>query len=287
MTGPESEERIGEAPHEGAALEPAGVASPAVVLPPGPTPDRWAHRRGEPRTFAALWLAYLFGAIAFSLGGVGLFGLLATDVYRPAARTLLTLAAVGVAVLWPMARLSQEAPKRPLRALLVDLLVMVVPVQAVIWPQAFPWMAGWPLSVAAALAGLFLAWTGLMSGLLAVYFAASQCGRFRPMPRWGMMLLVMLVVLAGPAVAVTTPIASRAAVGVDVADPWLVSSPMTAVYELTRDRSWSGQSARIGPGHWLAVGMTGLCALFSWGVAAAVGRGAEQGRSQPAFIGID
>src|SRR5262245_41002258 len=138
-------------PPEGpsAASEPAPAdAAPASPAPPVPAidftaapSDPWAHRRGEPRTLAALWLLFLFAATILSVGAVGLFGLVSTDVYRPAARVMLEIVTIGVVVLWPMVRLSQEAPKFPLRAMLGDCLVILLPTQAVIWPQALTWMA--------------------------------------------------------------------------------------------------------------------------------------------------
>src|SRR5262245_56761146 len=75
-----------------------------ITAPPAP----WSHRRGEPRTFAAIWLLFLFAATILSVGAVGLFGLVSTDVYRPAARVMLEIVTVGVVILWPMVRLSQE-----------------------------------------------------------------------------------------------------------------------------------------------------------------------------------
>ena len=55
------------------------------------------------------------------------------------ARIMLEVVTVGIVVLWPMVRLSQEAPKRPVRALLLDSSVILVPAQAVLnqWLMSF------------------------------------------------------------------------------------------------------------------------------------------------------
>src|ERR1043166_1453153 len=139
MNGPE--ESPGPPPEPSPAPQPETPASPAPEASATPgeppvrplVPDPWAHRRGEPRTFAALWLLFLFAATILSVGAVGIFGLMSTDVYRPAARVMLEIVAIGVVVLWPMVRLSQAAPAFPLRAMLGDAVVVLVPAQAVIW----------------------------------------------------------------------------------------------------------------------------------------------------------
>src|SRR5882724_1214791 len=110
-----------------AAPAPSSAAAPPPEL--HATPDPWAHRRGEPRTFAAIWILFVFMATVVTIGAVGVFGILSTDVYRPAARGLLEIVTVGIVVLWPMVRLSQEAPAHPFKAMLVDLLVVVLPAQ--------------------------------------------------------------------------------------------------------------------------------------------------------------
>ena len=50
----------------------------------------------------------------------------------------------GICVLWPMVRLSQELPRgRRFGSALLDVLVVGVPVQMVLWPLSL--LAGWPL----------------------------------------------------------------------------------------------------------------------------------------------
>jgi hypothetical protein len=267
-------------PDAPAAVAPI-LADPPIDFTAAP-PDPWAHRRGEPRTLAAMWLLFLFAATILSVGAVGLFGLVSTDVYRPAARVMLEIVTVGVVVLWPMVRLSQEAPRSPLRAMLGDCLVILGPTQAVIWPQALTWMAGWPTQVVGIAAGLVTGWGVLIAGLLALYFArtrsalsgAERSGQdarhgtgvpphtagtaVPPIPPWAMMALIVLLVTLGPLIA-----ALRAGGGVD----WLMSSPLTGIYEVTRDRLWTGQAAAIDERHRVAVWLCWLAGAAVWGFA--------------------
>src|SRR3954462_11462228 len=216
--------------------EPSAEPAPDVAAPVAPPldfltapPDPWAHRRGEPRTFAAMWLLFLFAATILSVGAVGLFGLVSTDVYRPAARVMLEIVTVGIVVLWPMVRLSQEAPRFPLRALLGDCLVILAPTQAVIWPQALSWMAGWPTQVVGIAAALVTGWGAIIAGLLALYFACTRTAARvdgggkdpsrrdgGPIPGWAMMALIMLLITAGPLI-----VALRASAGGPSVD-WLM-----------------------------------------------------------------
>jgi hypothetical protein len=239
--------------------------------------DPWAHRRGEPRTFAAIWLLFLFASTILSVGAVGIFGMMTRDgydVYRPAARIMLEAVTVGVVILWPMVRLSQQAPERPFKAMAMDALVVLGPAQAVIWPQALSWMAGWPLEVVGMAAGLLTGWGVLVAGLLAFYF--GKCGVPRGesraheqafVPRWAMMALIVLLVGIGPVLVALSPQISGAGPSVD----WLMTSPLTGIYEVTRDRPWTGQSAAIDERHRMAVWIVWLAAAGVWGVAWAAG----------------
>ncbi len=138
-----------------------------------PAPDPWAHRRGEPRLFAVLWVMYVMAAMIGSVQWV--YG--ATDVtqesYSPAARIMLIVIAVGACVLWPMVRLSQSRPRGSvLGAVALDSWVVLVPVLMVVWPMIY--MAGWPLEVVIALSALVLVWVVLAAGVLANALIADR-----------------------------------------------------------------------------------------------------------------
>src|SRR4051812_12259845 len=93
------------------------------------------------------------------------------EVYRPIARVMLALLGLGIAVLWPMARLSQDFPDHPVGWSGRDTAIVLTPAQAVIWPQW--WLAGWPLTVVAAVSVFVAAWTILVGGLLALAISGS------------------------------------------------------------------------------------------------------------------
>ncbi len=239
--------------------EPLPVTVDAPANSPRP-PDPYAHRRGEPRTFIALWIILLFSAIAMTLGGVGMLGLLSAEVYRPAAQRLLVMVMAAIVIIWPMIRLSQDAPAHPARAFLVDAIAVLVPVQAIVWPQSLPWMAAWPLQVTACLTLWIASWTLAVAGLLTWCFARGDARRF--LPRWAAMCAIVAICLTAPLIEAFRRV-SDADANPDI-DFWLLASPLTAVLDITADRSWSGQAARVSPAHWWGTATVAGVALFLW-----------------------
>lgn len=135
-------------------------------------PDRWAHRRAEPRTLAFLWAMYILTAGLLTIGVLlfrGPWALLDKDVYQYAARTMLLCVALGLGVLWPMVRLSQSVPlrERASGAILKDMLVLLPPAQAVVWAQAAA-RAGWAIDLIAAMALSLMVQPMLVGAALAV-----------------------------------------------------------------------------------------------------------------------
>lgn len=250
------------------ALQPDPALEPAHAA----RPDRWAHRRVEPRLLAFLWTSYLFAATGLTLLSVGKGWFVTPDVYRPAARILLAGVAVGITVLWPMIRLSQEAPRitdrsGPVTETIKDLLVILVPAQAVFWPQL--WLTRWPLDVVAAIAALMGAWALLTGGLLAVALSSVSTGRARPGLRALWTVVFVIIATLGTIGAAF----DRRPPPAPPAQPSMMFSPITAVFEVARDRSWSGSPAAIVSSHWLAIGATALLAIPLWMVAASHARG--------------
>jgi len=224
--------------------------------PPPEGMKSWSHRRGEPRVFALLWTGYLMAAtiIAFAIGGAG--GVMSPESLRAGGRVLLLSCLLGAAVLWPITRLSQERPANPLGATARDLIVVIIPMQAVILPQT--WLASWPLSVVLAMCALSIAWCVLVGGML----AAAQEGEARV----GWSLAIIGVVLLG-----TLP----AIVGALVAPPmndaprisWMCS-PITGVFEITRERPLTGRSAQVGPAHAGSIAAIAALGVIAWTFAA-------------------
>jgi len=249
-------------------IEPSVTASSEDFVPPFP-PDRWAHRRGEPRVFALLWTMFLLVATMGMLGSVIAGGVLSFDVYRPAARILLVVAMVGAGVLWPMTRLCQDTPlEGGRRAAARDVLVILLPLQAIIWPQY--WLAAWPLAPLSALALAMLAWVLLIGGGLAVAMQgllprAEHVHRQEGRRTAWMLVALFLAFAALPLRLIDAPDMTPAM------EQWSdlvgVLSPIGAVLELCHDRAWSGSAIAVSIGHWAGIGVVFAAAASTWLIA--------------------
>lgn len=233
-----------------------------------PKADPWAHRRGEPRTFAAFWILLLFMAAVVSIGSAGATGLVSIDVYRAGARIMLCIIGAAIGLIWPMVRLSQETPDTPRRSMAQDIFVVGAPLQAMTWPQCLPWMAAYPVAPVAALTVGFLAWTVLIAGVLALLLERAK--REPATSRGGLMAIVAGLCFLGPGLGLLLrrPTLSPHA-GVDL---WELSSPATIAWEILRDRTWTGYAAAAAPAHWLADVVIGTVAGFVWVVVLASSR---------------
>lgn len=250
----------GGTPGEGVEGASGGPAeAPLPELRPPVRVDRWAHRRVEPRGLALLWTLYLLAITLTTFWtpttGAGLDPLAG----RYASRQLLVSAAVGYAVLWPMLRLCQVFPgDGGLRSVGKDLLVVVIPTQAVVWPLAF--LALWPMSVAAALGAQSLAWTLLVGALLSM--ALGPGGSDRRPTVWRRVVW-MAVILAA---------AGRPAGMYDFGDSgfelWSMSSAVSAPLALTVPPQ--GRVSWLGGVQWSAIGVTFGVSVGLWLVAAAL-----------------
>lgn len=225
--------------------------------------DPWAHRRAEPRTFAFIWTMYLFAATVSVYGVTVTSGIGGYDAIRPAARMLLALIAAGMFIVWPLVRFSQRPDPRPLVGPILDLIVVLVPIQAIVWPQHAWWLTGWPLRVVAATAALLAAWAVIVAALISI---AHQARAVRHVSgAWCMLMMIAVFVICH------APMGAHAAateLGAVTRPLWMLS-PVGGVLELTRDTSWSGQPARATAGHWRMIGL--LCGVGTalWLVAVA------------------
>ena len=224
----------------------------------------WSHRRQEPRGLALMWTVYLMLATVVSLAPMVLAGQLSGSVYRPAARTMMVLVAFGVAVLWPVWRASQ-APQRsaPVLDVARDLSVLVVPALVLLWPQVL--LAGWPVGVVGAVSVTLVVWLFASGAVLLWWHRFSDDGWKGRAAVAGFSVLlagaVPLALLATGALALGPP-------GPAVSEGWMWS-PLTAVWEVLRDRGWSGAPAAVASSHWgvlriQAIGVTAVAALSVW-----------------------
>lgn len=244
--------------------------------------DRWAHRRLEPRGLAIIWSAFLFFLTITIFAGAPLLQSSATEHARFNARLMLQALTIGVVILWPLLRLSQATPIRGFTGgggrdagIVGDLLVILAPAQAIIWPQATPLLAGWPRDVVACAACWIAAWALVVGGVLALALrprSVEDLRAHRPdtRPRWAWMLLVIAASLVGAVVSLIaspkpqTSIDAGARRVFNAAWMW---SPFTGVAEIARDRAWTGRAAKVSPGHWRATGLVVLAALPIWAFA--------------------
>lgn len=230
--------------------------------------DPYAHRRGEPRTFAAAWVAYLFGGLAITLFGVGSLGLVATDVYRAAARMIVAITVVAVWIFWPMLRLSQERPSRVVWAFGADWVLVVLPAWAIVWPQTFAWMAAWPPAVCLGLSLLISGWAAWVAAIMTWYFGRVELeGTPRP-ARWVMMLAFVLLAVAGPLLSLVVR-----TLGGSMPFDWLVmSSPVGGAMAVVADQSEVGAAAAMSDEQWVFTLVLLASGLFAWGLAALTAR---------------
>ncbi len=250
-------------------LEAAAGGTPAPDLDlfgrPAPKGRDWSHRRGEPRIFAFFWTLYLLFATIAAFWSVGAPGSSDPLSLRPAARAVLATITVGIAILWPMTRLSQEMPSRRVRRVSrmvgQDLIVLLVPAQAIIWPQIA--MAAWPVSVVAVLACSLSAWAVLIGAFLTIAIVYSDTRR-----GWWMLAFVAIAGF-GPLLAIGP--GGTIVHGDEAFDWWWMTSPITTGFEIARDRPWTGAAATVVEGHWWAVGVVGVLGILAWCFVAVLG----------------
>ncbi len=228
--------------------------------PPKGKPD-WSHRRGEPRVLALAWTIYLMLTTMGSLVPAMTLGRFEPDVYRPAARLLIALVVVGLCVLWPMVRLTQRPARSDgARFVLRDLAVLLLPALALVWPQVI--LADWPVVVVGALSGAMIGWA-LMIGSVLLWW--HRCGSAHAVTRVLVMTAVLVLVAGAPVLLWRSGVLAMEPSTEGVTPGWMWS-PVTAAWEMVRDRSWSGRPAWVGPGHWAWVARlvgAGLLALLA------------------------
>jgi hypothetical protein len=239
------------------ASEPASVVPDAVVVA-----DPLAHRRAEPRLLAFLWTVFLLSATFATLGMVAATGAMNLESNRAAGRALFTMVAVGIAVIWPLIRLSQESPARSPRAeALKDVFAIHAPLQAVVWPQV--WLAGWRVDVLAVVWLNLLAWTLVVAGVFA-FLWGRWLSRGRDGSGWERSAS-MGVLIAGAMVGGVVATGRSVPRGQESdADLWMLMSPLAAPSEVLAERFWTGTSAVVLPEHVGGLMWMGTLALVVW-----------------------
>lgn len=254
---------IGTAPGDSRPAGEPAEREPARQGPNQRTSDPWAHRRGEPRTFAFIWTVYLFVATVSVYAGTVSSGIGAYDAIRPAARMLLAMIGAGLFLVWPLVRFSQPPDNRPFIGPVLDLIVVLVPIQAIVWPQIAWWLTGWPVSVVAATAALLAAWAVFVAGLVSIAHQARAAGRVSGAACMAVVIVAMLLCHVPMAARAAVPAPSTGGDGLSIRSAWMFS-PVAGVLELTKDTSWSGVPAQVSAGHWRLISLTAGLAVSLW-----------------------
>ena len=213
----------------------------------------WSHRKGEPRGLALAWSLVMLGVAGWSFAASSGAGGVSTEAYRVRASHAAVLLALAVGVLWPMMRLSQVRPRRGVvRSVLVDAMVLLGPMQVMIWPQFL--LAGWSVTRCAAVAGVMTGWVIGVGAVIAAGVSSQ-----RTVWRGAAMATVLAMALSAPVSAVLW--------GLDESSSrsWVWLSPLSAMFELTRDLTWEGGRPYIvETGVWRGVAGSVVGALVVW-----------------------
>ncbi len=179
--------------------------------------DPWAHRKGEPRIFALLWAMYLLASAIVTVFSVRALGYPRAGQFVFGGLSMLTLAMVGIMLLWPALRLSQVRPELPTTAVIFDLAVVLLPVHAIVWPMSM--LTGWPWPVTVGILFVITGWGLVAAGVVALTMrpgpsAGSSAARMLAM------LLLMVLCLGGPAFRVLSMRAGQPLAGdIDLFSP--------------------------------------------------------------------
>ena len=185
--------------------------------------------------FALLWTLYLMLATLVMFATLSASPSVTPEVYRPAARTLMLLVMVGVMVLWPMTRLSQAPPGRGVMSgVMKDLVVVLLPVQALVWPHAMGVLSDWPLDVVAALALSIVAWALIVGGVLSIALSTLR-GGVGERAVW-MGVFVVLVAGAPAWLLLRGELGFGSGLSGEARPGWMFS-PLTSVMEVARPDS--------------------------------------------------
>lgn len=248
-------------------LEDPFTASAARPLRSRHEHDPWAHRRGEPRLFAFLWTIYLLIAVGGSLLWLSRSTVISTSTYGPAARIMLLVVAAGATVLWPMVRLSQASPRgSAVRAALADVVVVLFPMQMILWPLVM--LAQWPLGIVGALALMCTLWVLLTGGLIAIGTSGGRAARAPSSRDLFVRAIWMAVCITIVSAAPTAALARRALSGPEAqVAAWVpMLSPFTAVPALT-GQGFSGPQHPVSSTQWQGLSAIALPAAIAWALA--------------------
>jgi hypothetical protein len=166
--------------------------------------------------------------------------------FTPGVLLMLLCISVGMMIGWPLMRLSQSRSFWPIRQTLLDLIVILLLVQVVVWPLRL--VTVWSPLRTAAMDAALAAWLLYIGAII-----ASTIGTDRPGPRMIAMAACIGVSLLGPALTFAGLLS-----GAD----WMSLvelSPMMAVQTLG-----NGGAAPPEPEQWLHISVLGGGGVLVW-----------------------
>lgn len=94
--------------------------------------------------------------------------------YEPAVRMMIFCVGLGLAVAWPLLRLTQPPVAWPIRATLLDAIVLVAMTQVVVWPLRL--LTRWSPSRTFAIDLVLIAWIAAAAGIVALARGSTRPG---------------------------------------------------------------------------------------------------------------
>jgi hypothetical protein len=194
-----------------------------------------------------------------------------------------------------MVRLSQASPRgSAVRAAMADVVVVLFPMQMILWPLVM--LAQWPLGIVGALALMCTLWVLLVGGVIAIGTSGAEARTPHDrglLARAVWMAICIAMVSAAPSLA----LARRAAAGPDVRIPdWVpMLSPFTAVPALT-GQGFSGPQRPVSQEQWIGLASVAVPAAAAWLIAElrrrsnrsrTIGERDEQQGGLPTLSGLD
>ncbi len=214
--------------------------------------------------FTLCWMMFLMGSTVLMFSSMSPAYSISTNITRPAAQRMLLGVFIGFTVLWPMIRFSQASVgSKHVRFFIRDAFVLYIPMQAVIWPQTFGILAAWEVEVVGAISALSLAWLILLAGVISLGTSSIDASKGSSFARIVWMIVVLGIVFISPLLIGIQSIDSST--GIDQPRISWMLSPISSIFELTRDRSGLGLGTKIYFEHWkmiIAVFCTGIAMLM-------------------------
>ncbi len=166
--------------------------------------------------------------------------------YTPGVRLMLVCIGIGLMIGWPLLRLSQSPTARPIVQTVLDLTVLVLLIQVVIWPLRL--VTPWTVARTAALDATLVGWTVLGGAVV-----ASAVGSRRSGVRNLAITACLAMCLLGPALAVIGAIVGSSA------EQLMDIGPLVAVYRLAQ-----GAAAPVTGPQWVMIVMPAAAAGLAW-----------------------